>query len=330
MKCPNCGKTRKLIDGFCKDCHLERNPLLLGFKVFTVGKCINCDVYEFEGTDLKVKSLDGALVKVFKKVLKKNKNVTIEDVSVKFKVPKHEEGHKVKIKASAEFLIKGTIDGLKTTEQCETDFKLHYILCNKCSIKNSGYFEGILQLRNGNKEVENFIVNETETAKTAFITKVEHVKGGLDFYLTDNGYLKTLAKRVMNAYGGDMKTTAKIFTRDRLTMKDVYRVNVLIRLFDFKLKDYVSYSGKVLKIVKVGKDNVGKDIKTGKSVVIKDPSVVEALSSFKTTVVRVRPSVEVLHPETYQNVKVENSVDGLVDGKEVRVFVLNDKIYLKN
>ena len=135
--------------------------------------------------------------------------------------------------------------------------------------KPAGYFEGILQLRNTNKEVVDFVRKSVDERKDAFISKEKEIKNGIDFYLTSQRFLRALGKKLKNKFNGELKESRKLHTRNRLTSRDVYRVTVLFRLLKFKKWDVVNYKGDKIKIKSIGKLISGIDVKTGKRVSFK-------------------------------------------------------------
>ncbi|MBS3097227.1 hypothetical protein J4209_00360 [Candidatus Woesearchaeota archaeon] len=96
--------------------------------------------------------------------------------------------------------------------------------------KNPQYYEGILQLRNPNEEALNFVRNQFKNNSKAWIAKVEELKTGIDFYISSNGFLLSLGKKLKKSFKGELKTSRRLHTKDRLTSKQVYRVTVLFRL----------------------------------------------------------------------------------------------------
>jgi len=96
--------------------------------------------------------------------------------------------------------------------------------------KNPRYFEGVLQIRNPNEEVLNFIENQFRNNDKVWISRVEELKTGVDFYVSSNKFLKQLGKKLKKSFKGELKLSKKIFTTNHLTSKDVYRGTVLFRV----------------------------------------------------------------------------------------------------
>ncbi|MFC1768251.1 NMD3-related protein [Nanoarchaeota archaeon] len=126
--------------------------------------------------------------------------------------------------------------------------------------KHSNYFEGILQLRNPNKEVINYINNKANDQ----ISKIKDVKGGIDFYFISQKVLKAFGPKLQRRFGGEVITSAKIHTRDRMSGKELYRVNLLFRIPFFKVGDIIEIKGNLYKVSQIGKNVSAKDLDTGK------------------------------------------------------------------
>ncbi|MBW3018279.1 hypothetical protein KY325_03910 [Candidatus Woesearchaeota archaeon] len=131
------------------------------------------------------------------------------------------------------------------------------------------YFQGILQIRNPNEEVLEFVIRQFEKSEH-FIAKIEQVKGGVDFYSSDNKFSKKVGKLLYEQFGGELKESAKLFTRDKMTGKNVYRVNILYRCPEFVKGDLVRIDNKTIKVVSMRKDVLkGIDEEHNKKVSIK-------------------------------------------------------------
>ena len=99
----------------------------------------------------------------------------------------------------------------------------------KIPIEKSGYYQSILQLRPCKEEVINFVINQIKKNNIQIGKKVE-LKEGLDLYLSSNKFTLALGKKLKKSFKGSLKISKKLFTRDRLTSKKVYRITVCFRL----------------------------------------------------------------------------------------------------
>ena len=185
-----------------------------------------------------------------------------------------------------------------------------------------GYYEAILQLRNINDDVFGFICRQINKEK-AGVARQENVRNGIDLYLASQKFARKLGKTLIEHFGGILKITAKLYSRDRQTSRNLYRVSVLFKCLDFIKGDVVMTEGKVFRITAIGKKITGKDLITGKKKKINLKNKVEVLEAKKTIVSKTRPRLEVIHPETFQSVPVANPKE-LKLGEKIKVVVYNE------
>ena len=135
--------------------------------------------------------------------------------------------------------------------------------------KNPQYFEGTLQLRNPNQEIIDFVADEIEKRDDVWIAKTENQKKGLDLYLSSNKFLKDIGRKLKAKFPGELVESNKLFSRNKLTSKEVYRGCVLFRYYGIKKGEVIEIRGDSIKIISIGKDILGKNIETNKKVHIK-------------------------------------------------------------
>ncbi len=133
---------------------------------------------------------------------------------------------------------------------------------------NAQYFEGILQLRNPNRKVTEYVISQIEQNDDVFVSKAVKVRGGYDYYLSSRRFLKTLGYRLRKAFGGELKLSSKLFSKNRQTSKEIHRVNVLYRCCDVKKGNIIEYRGEKIKVMAVGNKIQGRRIGDGKKVYI--------------------------------------------------------------
>lgn len=142
---------------------------------------------------------------------------------------------------------------------------------DRAHLKGTMYFEGTLQLRNPTKELIKFVredIDRQPENKGVFINKEVRLKTGYDFYMTSNKYLRNLGKKLVNKFGGQLKESAKLFTRSRQTSKELYRVNLLFRLPHFQRGDVIKYKGEDVRVKAMGKKVFAINVKSGKKYTI--------------------------------------------------------------
>ena len=131
------------------------------------------------------------------------------------------------------------------------------------------YYQGILQLRDINDEILNFVRNQIKKRWDAAITKTVKFDNGVDFYITSQKFIRILGKKLKESFGGELNVSSKLHTKSRHG-KDLYRVNVLFKLSKYKKGDVVSVRGDKVKLIRIGKKIFAKDLKTGKKVTIRN------------------------------------------------------------
>jgi nonsense-mediated mRNA decay protein 3 len=130
--------------------------------------------------------------------------------------------------------------------------------------KHQDYFEGILQLRNVDDNVVNFVVSEIEKTEDTQIAKIKKVTNGFDIYISRQRFLRSLGNKLQQRFGGQVNVSAKLHTRHKQTGRELHRVNVLFRMPKFKKGDIIDYKGDKIKIISMHKKVFAKDVKTGK------------------------------------------------------------------
>ena len=333
--CNKCGKKEIFLDGLCKECYTNKNPLLLSFKPVKILLCFCCHKYFYKGKWVGFRKLDDAIKNILQTRIMFNDNANISSFKITPRIPKHKESPNLKLDVESLLTVFGIYPGKKkpVKEEYILNSKLIFILCPRCSRHKSGYFEGILQLRNVDNEVMDYAVNEAEKQKQRgiFITKKLKVKNGFDIYLTKRGYIHELARELLNKFGGETKMGKKLFSRDKQRSKDIYRVNVLFRQSKFRKGDILKIDNELFKVKRIDRSLTVINIKTGKKTSIMPKYLkVSAAEEVKETIVsKLFPYVEVLHPETFQSVRPENIKNKKFKiNQKVMVVVSEGKVWL--
>ena len=131
------------------------------------------------------------------------------------------------------------------------------------------YFEGILQLRNPNEKVLDFVHHSIKNRKDVQVAKTSKSPNGIDIYLSSQKYLIIIGRKLQENFGGEINITRRIHTRSRSTSKDIYRVTVLFRLPYFKKGDIITHRGKKLLILNLGRKVFCRDLETGRKITLR-------------------------------------------------------------
>jgi NMD protein affecting ribosome stability and mRNA decay len=130
--------------------------------------------------------------------------------------------------------------------------------------KPPDYFEGVLQLRSISDEVLDWVHDEILSAGKARIAKAKDVKGGIDVYLSSQHYMQALGRKLQQRFGGVLKITTRLHTRNPVTSKNVYRITVLFRQLPFKKGIVIALHGEQWKILALGNQVSLQNVQSGK------------------------------------------------------------------
>lgn len=138
----------------------------------------------------------------------------------------------------------------------------------KLKFARPNYYQGILQLRDVNDEIMDFVHSQIQKRGDVAITKAVKFDNGVDFYITSQKFIRILGKKLKDSFGGQLKTSSKLHTRSK-TGRELFRVNVLYMPSKYKRGDIVLIRGDEVKLLQVGNRIFGRNLKTGKKLLIR-------------------------------------------------------------
>ena len=130
------------------------------------------------------------------------------------------------------------------------------------------YYQGILQLRDASDDVMDFVYSQIQKRPDVAVTRTAKLDNGKDLYITSQKFIRILGKKLRESFGGELKVSSKLHTRNRQG-RDLYRINVLFRPLKYKRGDIVLVRGDEVKLLQVGNRIFGRDLKTGKKLKIR-------------------------------------------------------------
>ena len=344
MFCPKCG-SKEVVDVFCKDCLREEKPLVKGFKEPNISFCTECHAVKNKGTwtnftdDLKKVTL--YVEELLKKEVMFNNWANIKDIIVELDSEINDKTGLLQ-KKTAKIIVSGTSSNSKKAKVHDEEYnfpaEVQNTLCPKCKKKGTQFFTGTLQLRNPTLEAINFVRDFFEKSIHHINKESKQKNGGIDFLITNNMETEKVALELQREFGGEVKINTKLFSRNKQTSKDIFRLNALVKLPDFEVGDVIENYNKqkkreeLLIVVELAKQIKFFDILRGKYCqhLFKDLVDYKKLKVWVSQVTKIHPYIEVLHPTTYQPVKVHNN-KFLKDyglGEEVDIVMFNNKTYL--
>ena len=201
--------------------------------------------------------------------------------------------------------------------------------CDVCSKEGTEYYEAILQVRSSKLRLLEESVEvlkrrvESLRRKGVFINKVKKLEDGYDLYLTNKRVAQSLGRELYETYGGVYKASPHLYSRSRQTSKNIYRLNVFVRLPGFEKGDVILSDNRVFRVEKTGKKIKLLDLKKNSFLSVDYSKLsYHVLKKHSTYVSRVHPDLEVINPFDYQSSMVKNKPKQHLDvGQEVNVVV---------
>ncbi|MEM5836554.1 MAG: NMD3-related protein [Candidatus Aenigmatarchaeota archaeon] len=217
--CPRCGKrTEKLYEGFCESCFLSRFSFAekIPAKIL-VKECKLCGKFFLNKSCGSMENL----IETFLQNFLKEEDLT----SISYRISDN--------KLYLNLLLK--INNLEKKEEKVLDLVIKKIICQACSMKASGYFQAILQVRAPpeflqeiKEEIEKQMSYLNQYDNLAFISKLEETKNGFDVFVGSKNSANEMARLLKTKYKAKLKITRKL--AGRIRGKKVYRDTILISI----------------------------------------------------------------------------------------------------
>src|SRR2546428_11974 len=115
------------------------------------------------------------------------------------------------------------------------------------------------------RAVRTFVTARVDRAgdTDSFVSRIEEVHGGLDFYVSANALGKALARDLSESFGGTVSSSPKLYGQKQ--GREVYRVTSLVRLGPFHVGDVVRHKGALAEVTSVRPFVVLRNLATGES-----------------------------------------------------------------
>jgi NMD protein affecting ribosome stability and mRNA decay len=207
--CAKCGRKGETREGLCDRCYSEALPQIKLPKEIKIKMCEGCNKVLHRNLWSRYHSINDAVERIVMESLKLKK-----DANVKAAVD--DKGIEAEIDPGD-----GRIQKLPV--------KIEDMICHKCRKFIGKYFEGTLQLRNVSDDLIKYVLKDIEEKNTegVFVKEIDEFKNGIDIKVTSQKYILALGARLRRKFGGSVKVTRNLFTRNRQTSKEVFRVTLL-------------------------------------------------------------------------------------------------------
>ena len=336
--CVKCGnESENNVNGLCMECFLDGRKLVSLPHHVDVNICANCgDIGngEFWVTKDHLDAVHDAA---------RNSVIPIKEARIigteASSIEQEPFTYAVDVKAVLD------ISGQKAEDEASTIVRLKNTVCKRCSKQLGNYYESILQIRAGSKDVsqkvlkeafyrvENLVDTYSVTNRQLFITRSEEVQGGIDIYLSSISLGKTAAKDLADTYCAETKEAFKLIGLAEDGRK-LFRITYLVRLPDFHVGDVVIFEGRYFKLIRVSGNGAKViDIMNHRERAIKRtdlPSfkVHERSEDLRDAVVvnKGKGEIQILHPTNYSTIEISIPETAEV-GETVKVVDIDDVLY---
>ena len=336
MLCIDCGKKESVIKALCIECFFKNVEFGDLSKRFEISKCTHCEALKLG--DWRYNDIQVYLNQFFKKHL--NLDLPFE-YNIDFHFKEDEKDLKVHICLNLKE---------KKNVKKEFDFviKFNKETCLRCNRYFGDYFEAVLQVR-GKKEImkrkmivireDAYSLIDTESLKNPniFLTKEEEKHGGLDFYMSNKNFTRTLAKKIGEKYHATLKESSTIVGRK--DGKDLYRTTYLVKIPEYEVGDVIKVDKELLFIKNISSSGIkviilkkGIEKTLSKKYIIDNKLDVVLKDSVKeAVVVSARGNeIQVLDPDTYKTVDLVLPLSSKEISETVKIIKLNSEIFVVN
>jgi len=247
MFCVECGREDELIGSLCVACYSKRHPVASLPDHVDLTLCVHCSSMQTVKGWEDIGSVREAAEAAIDEALVLEKGVVLSDVSVRLS-----ETDERNIQATVN-IVAGLEEHVFKRE-LQTMVRLKRGSCTECSKQHGNYYEAILQVRGPGRELGKAIEREMQDMVTSrvasmrkstrevFISRIESVKGGLDFYFSTIGAARSVARELQDALCAEFKESSSLWGRKG--GKEVSRMTFLVRLPGFSKGDVVEHQGR--------------------------------------------------------------------------------------
>jgi nonsense-mediated mRNA decay protein 3 len=266
LQCPKCGKPSR---GVCAECFIRDHPIAVRQETF---RDCGCGLGFFKGKWYEDRQ--ELLMDLAKRTMVSPSGVNLRIIDVAAE-PK---AGRLQMLAH----VQGSYSGSTFKTDVKWDIKPEQVKCDTCVKLGTGYYEAILQLRDG-IELD---LDEKQ------ISSIEHTRGGWDYYMINMGYAQAKVVDLINK-GFLVKQSSKLYGKKN--GRDIFRFYYSIKRPHFSKGDFLEYEGKMLRVREVAKAVKLNDVTNGHPVgasmhKLEDAKVIaKSADARKATITEVRP-----------------------------------------
>ncbi len=334
MFCVECGREGDLIGALCEKCYSEKRVGVTLPDHVDLTACAHCSKFLLDGTWSEIDSIRDAIQQAVELSLTPSKGVEVESVRISL-----DERDERNIEASVE--VEVSAEGHTFKKSARTIVRLKGGSCKECSKQQGNYYEAVLQVRGDERTMDSRtterirqMVSERvstmqKTNPSAFVSKVEGVRGGLDFYFGTIPSARILARELQDSLCADYKESNSLW--GRRGGKEIYRMTFLVRIPSFSAGDVVEMESRDYLVRGMAKGHLRLiDLATGEERAMKlkapvPPQNVHPSSKISEAVVLTESEgeIQVMDPVTMAPVELRKPAGFTREGETVRIIKTN-------
>lgn len=342
MFCVECGREGELIGSLCQECYSKKHLHASLPEHVDVIMCAHCSAVKTESGWESVESVKEAAEMAVENAIAVSKEAKVTDMQIQ--LSERDERN-----LAAEVAVSISAHGKEFQRILSTSIRLKRGACDQCSKQMGKYYEAILQVRsqertlseNDMRDVERIIRARVDgmrrSTREVFISRVDRVKGGLDFYFSTIPSARAVAKELHEALCAEYKESSSLWGRK--DGKEVHRMTYLVRIPGFKRGDIVEHDSRDYLVKGMSKGVVHAiDLVSGDEVSMKVGEPHEcALAAAKTAVKKASVvtesdrEIQVVDPDSMAAIEVRKPKGFSRKGEQVRLvktrlgtYVLSD------
>ena len=327
-KCIKCGKKKREEEFLCLKCYYELNPPIFGINQFSIVTCPKCNSYLIKGK-WETKEIKKVAEELLFNSIKKN---PMYEISIKIKqLQPNKNTYEIV------FLLNSLFKKKKFSQELIYTAPLNKELCLNCSQKTSGYFEGILQVRGRKDKIISLIREEIITKPENYdIKSIDLTQFGFDVKFRSIQKVRKDITQFIDTFGGDYDFSTQLFSRNRLTSKDILRTNIRYNAPSFYKGEVIRLENDFYKIISTKNKIIVKELFSNQKIQLHiDPfkDKYEIISPINAQVIKTYPNISVLHPKTFEETQLEGNlsktmISKLKIGEQIEVIIAKDKLFL--
>lgn len=302
--------------------------------IFTCSKCL---AYKYKNT-----WLDVTFQEILERFIRDNFQISNELKNLKIDTKCDDKDRNIE----CEIIISGFLNDHEIKETHLLNVRLKTIVCDICSKQFGGYYEAILQIRANKKLfkdelekirlfVEKYVVSLREKGNRGlFITDIGKDPGGIDFFLSEKGPAYTIAKKIQEKFGGEIKQSSS-----NIGMKDsrqIYRMTYLVRLLPYKKGNFIFHNdsyfyinqikGNRIHVIEMNNwnENIFEEKQLQKIDIIGGTELIKEMIKVSQS----SDEIQVMDSKNYKTYDLKKPKEIDIKASSVKVVHLRDKFFL--